>query len=113
MQQKYINLAVSSEIDEFKNYFTDSSLTMFFGGKMDLIEAKTLQRKYNGRLVSKLSVDSKVDGAYFIADGGRSLQGVEALLPYDAYSAYIGTKQGSKVNENPNEWFIFGQQTGY
>lgn len=109
MQQKYINLAVSSEIDEFKNYFTDSSLTMFFGGKMDLIEAKTLQRKYNGRLVSKLSVDSKVDGAYFIADDGRSLQGVEALLPYDAYSAYIGTKQGSKVNENPNEWFIFGQ----
>ena len=29
MQQKYINLAVSSEIDEFKNYFTDSSLRTF------------------------------------------------------------------------------------
>lgn len=109
MQQKYINLAVSSEIDEFKNYFTDSSLTMFFGGKMDLIEAKTLQKKYNGRLVSKLSMDSKADGAYFIADGGRSLQGGKALLPQDAYSAYIGTGQGSKVNEHPNEWFIFGQ----
>lgn len=109
MQQKYLNLAVSSEIDEFKNYFTDSSLKTFFGGRMDMIEAKNLQKKYNSRLVSKLSMDSKADGAYFIADGGRSLQGGKASLPYDAYSAYIKTAQGSKVNENPNDWFIFGQ----
>ncbi|MCI9080243.1 MAG: methyl-accepting chemotaxis protein, partial [Lachnospiraceae bacterium] len=111
MQQKYINLAVSSEIDEFKNYFTDSSLRTFFGGKMDIIEAKALQKKYNGKLVSKLSMDAKADGAYFIADGGRSLQGGKASLPYDAYSAYIMTGQGSKVDKNPNEWFIFGQDT--
>jgi len=109
MQQKYINLAVSSEIDEFKNYFTDSGLRTFFGGKMDMIEANTLKKKYNGKLVSKLSMDSKANGVYFIADGGRSLQGGNVLLPSDAYSAYIATNQGSKVNENPNEWFIFGQ----
>jgi len=111
MQQKYINLAVSSEIDEFKNYFTDSALRTFFGGKMDMIEANTLKKKYNGKLVSKLSMDSKASGVYFIADGGRSLQGGNVLLPSDAYSAYIATNQGSKVNENPNEWFIFGQDT--
>lgn len=111
MQQKYINLAVSSEIDEFKSYFTDSSLRTFFGGKMDLIEAAALQKKYNSRLVSKLSMDAKANGVYFIADGGRSMQGGKVLLPDDAYSAYIGTGQGSKVNENPNEWFIFGQDT--
>ncbi|MFG6329544.1 MAG: methyl-accepting chemotaxis protein [Lachnospiraceae bacterium] len=111
MQQKYINLAVSSEIDEFKNYFTDSALRTFFGGKMDMIEANTLKKKYNGKLVSKLSMDSKASGVYFIADGGRSLQGGNVLLPSDAYSAYIATNQGRKVNENPNEWFIFGQDT--
>ena len=109
MQQKYINLAVSSEIDEFKNYFTDSSLRTFFGGKMDIIEASNLKKKYNSRLVSKLSMDEKAGGAYFIADGGRSLQGGKALLPADAYSAYMETGQGAIVNANPNDWLLFGQ----
>lgn len=109
MQQKYINLAVSSEIDEFKNYFTDSNLRTFFGGNMDAIEASTVKKKYTSKLVSKLSLDAKAAGVYFIADSGRSLQGGKASLPQDAYSAYIGTKQGSSVDENPNDWFIFGQ----
>lgn len=111
MQQKYINLAVSSEIDEFKNYFTDSSLRIFFGGNMDIIEAGNLKKKYNSKLVSKLSMDNKACGAYFIANGGRSIQGGKASLPNDAYSAYMETSQGAIVNENPNEWFLFGQDT--
>ena len=81
MQQKYIELAVSSEIDEFKNYFTDSSLKMFFGGNMDAIEASRLKRKYNSRMASKLALDAKAGGIYFVADGGRSIQGGKASLP--------------------------------
>ena len=104
MQQKYINLAVSSEIDEFKNYFTDSSLRTFFGGKMYIIEASNLKKKYNSRLVSKQSMDEKAGGAYFIEDGGRSLQGCKALLPADAYSAYMETEQGAIVNANHTDW---------
>lgn len=109
MQQKYINLAVSSEIDEFKNYFTDGSLKTFFGGNMDMIEASRLKRKYNSKMASKLALDAKVSGVYFIADGGRSIQGGKASLPADAYRAYMETGQGVKVNEKPNDWFLFGQ----
>ena len=109
MQQKYIELAVSSEIDEFKNYFTDSSLKMFFGGNMDAIEASRLKRKYNSRMASKLALDAKAGGIYFVADGGRSIQGGKASLPSDAYSAYLETRQGKEVNEKSNDWFLFGQ----
>lgn len=111
MQQKYINLAVSSEIDEFKNYFTDSSLRTFFGGNMDEVEAGRLKGKYNSRMAGKLAMDSKTSGIYFIADGKRSIQGDSVSLPADAYSAYLETRQGTSVNENPNDWLLFGQDT--
>lgn len=111
MQQKYINLAVSSEIDEFKNYFTDKTLQIFFGGNMDAVEASSIKKKYSSRMASKLSMDAKINGAYFIADGGRSIQGSNASLPVDSYSAYMGTKQGTTVNENPSNWFLFGRDT--
>lgn len=111
MQQKYINLAVSSEIDEFKNYFTDKNLRTYFGGNMDEVEAVRLKGKYNSRMAGKLAMDSKASGVYFIADGKRSIQGDNTSLPMDAYSAYLGTSQGASVNENPNDWLLFGQDT--
>lgn len=111
MQQQFINLAVTSEIDEFKNYFTDSDLKVFFGGHMEILEANNIQKKYNSRLYNKLAVDAKASGAYFIADGGRSIRGGTASLPMDAYSLYISTAQGEKVDKNPSDWFIFGQDT--
>ncbi|MFG6393372.1 MAG: hypothetical protein K1W24_04185 [Lachnospiraceae bacterium] len=109
MQQQFINLAVTSEIDEFKNYFTDSDLKVFFGGRMEILEANTVQKKYNSRLYNKLAVDTKAESAYFIADGGRSIKGGTASLPVEAYSKYISTAQGEKVDKNPSDWFIFGQ----
>ncbi len=109
MQQQFINLAVTSEIDEFKNYFTDSDLKVFFGGRMEMLEANAMQKKYNSRLYNKIAVDTKAEGAYFIADGGRSIRGGTTSLPVEAYSLYISTAQGEKVNKNPSDWFIFGQ----
>lgn len=109
MQRQFIDLAVKSEIDEFKNYFTDNDLKVFFGGHMEMLEADTIQKKYNSRLYNKLAVDTKAEGAYFIADGGRSIRGGTAALPAEAYSLYISTAQGGKVDKNPNDWFIFGQ----
>lgn len=109
MQQQFINLAVTSEIDEFKNYFTDNDLKVFFGGRMEMLEADNIQKKYNSRLYNKLAVDTKAESAYFIADGGRSIRGGTASLPVEAYSLYVSTAQGEKVDKNPNDWFIFGQ----
>lgn len=109
MQQQFINLAVTSEIDEFKNYFTDSDLKIFFGGHMEMLEADNIQKKYNSKLYNKLAVDTKVESAYFIADGERSIRGGTASLPVEAYSLYVSTAQGEKVDKNPNDWFIFGQ----
>ena len=88
MQQQFIHLAVTSEIDEFKNYFTDSDLKIFFGGHMEMLEASNIQKQYNRKLYNKLAVDEKVTGAYFVADGGRSIKGGTASLPEDAYSQY-------------------------
>lgn len=109
MQQKFISLAVTSEIDEFKNYFTDSELKVFFGGQMEILEANAVQKKYNSRLHNKLAVDTKVKGVYFAADGGRSIYGGEEPLPEDAYSLYTAAAQGETVDKNPNDWFVFGQ----
>lgn len=109
MQQQFINLAVTSEIDEFKNYFTDNDLKVFFGGRMEMLEANNIQKKYNSRLYNKLAVDAKVGSAYFISDGGRSIKGDTASLPTEAYSLYVSTEQGKKVDQNPNDWFLFGQ----
>lgn len=109
MQQQFINLAVTSEIDEFKNYFTDNDLKIFFGGRMEMLEADTIQKKYNSKLYNKLVVDTKAESTYFISDGGRSIRGGTTSLPVDAYSLYISTEQGEKVDKNPNDWFLFGQ----
>ncbi len=109
MQQQFIHLAVTSEIDEFKNYFTDSDLKIFFGGHMEMLEASNIQKQYNRKLYNKLAVDEKVTGAYFVADGGRSIKGGTASLPEDAYSQYISTAQGEKADKNPSDWLISEQ----
>lgn len=110
MLQQYISLAVSGEIDEFKTYFVDSDLKGLFNGHLDMVEEGNIKNTFNKKLFTKVSTDSKLVNIYFFADGGRTLKADTKLeLPEDAYTAYIATEQGQKVDSNPNEWFVFGQ----
>lgn len=110
MLQQYVSLVVSSEIDEFKTYFVDSDLKGYFNGHLEMVEEGNIKNTYNKKLYTKTSTDGKIVDIYFFADGGRTIKADTKLeLMDDAYSAYIATEQGKKVDENPNDWFLFGQ----
>ncbi len=109
MMQQYVSLIVSSEKDEFKTYLSDSDLAKYFGGMLSDENAGTTKGDYKGTITNKQTLDSKLDGIFFVADDGMSIYNDSYSLPSDAYSAYAATTQGSQVVNDAYSWYVFGQ----
>lgn len=111
MMQQYVSLSVTSEKDEFKLYLNEADLKSYFAGQQSAETAGSTQKSYGDKIRNKMALDSKVNGAYFLADNGKSVYVASIKLPDNAYSDYIATTQGAKIKENIYDWFLFGQDT--
>ncbi|MDD6291733.1 MAG: methyl-accepting chemotaxis protein [Lachnospiraceae bacterium] len=107
--QRYVDLIVGSEKDEFKIYLTEGILKKYFGGLMDSVEENGTRNDYQSELRNKLALDSKIQSAYFLADNRRTINAKVGVITEDLYTAYKGTEQGAKVTQSSTEWFYFGQ----
>mgnify|MGYP001102668556 CR=1 FL=1 len=102
--QQYINLVITSEKDEFKTYLTESDLRKYFAGLMDMYDESSVRKDYQGRLRNKMALDSKIQGAYIIADNKRTI--VRELFVTEMF---IRTMSDA-IREN---WSAKVQQTGF
>ena len=94
--QQYINLVITSEKDEFKTYLTESDLRKYFAGLMEVYDESSVRKDYQSRLRNKMALDSKIQGAYIIADNKRTIdcQGI--------------VRDRKLVSESATNWFFFG-----
>lgn len=107
--QQYINLVITSEKDEFKSYLTESDLRKYFAGLMDVYNETSTRKDYQGKLRNKMALDSKIQGAYIIANDKRTIDCQGIVRDRNVYTDYIGTEQGAIVNKSATDWFFFGQ----
>lgn len=107
--QRYVDLIVGSEKDEFKLYLTKSDLKKYFSGLMDEMGENTTRNDYQGELRNKAALDNRIQSVYFLADNRRTIDAKVGVVTDDLYTAYKETEQGAKVAENGTEWFYFGQ----
>lgn len=107
--QQYINLVITSEKDEFKSYLTESDLRKYFAGLQDVYDETSTRKDYQGRLRNKMALDSKIQGAYIIADNKRTIDCQGVVRDRNVYSDYVATEQGAIVNKSATDWFFFGQ----
>ena len=107
--QQYINLVITSEKDEFKSYLTESDLRKYFAGLMDVYNETSTRKDYQGKLRNKMALDSKIQGAYIIANDKRTIDCQGIVRDRNVYTDYIGTEQGAIVDKSATDWFFFGQ----
>ena len=106
--QQYINLVITSEKDEFKTYLTESDLRKYFAGLMDMYDESSVRKDYQGRLRNKMALDSKIQGAYIIADNKRTIDCQGIVRDRNVYTDYVGCDQGKLVSKSATNWFFFG-----
>lgn len=106
--QQYINLVITSEQDEFKNYLSASDLKKYFFGTLDEQGEKELRDSYQTKLRNKLAVDSKIEGVYILGNEGRTIDGKGKTWEHDLYNDYIATEQGALPGATEKSWFYFG-----
>ena len=111
MMQKYIDLIITSEKDEFKTYLTEEDLTRYYNGVADAETGANTNFDYVKKLRNKMALDSKLKSVYFLADEGKSINITSTPVPADAYSSYITSVQGDMVNNDRYNWYIFGSDT--
>ena len=97
--QQYINLVITSEKDEFKTYLTESDLRKYFAGLMDMYDESSVRKDYQSRLRNKMALDSKIQGAYIIADNKRTIDCQGIVRDRNVYTDYVGCDQGKLVNQ--------------
>lgn len=107
--QQYVSLIVSSEKDDFKPYLTEKKLKKYFGGLMDVTELNTTRNDYRTKILNKLAIDSKLEGAYFVADDRMAIDTENYVNDKQIYTNYKNTEQGKPVCDSATEWFTFGQ----
>lgn len=105
--QQYINLVITSEKDEFKTYLTESDLRKYFAGLMDMYDESSVRKDYQGRLRNKMALDSKIQGAYIIADNKRTIDCQGIVRDRNVYTDYVGCDQGKLVSKSATNWFFF------
>lgn len=103
--QQYINLVITSEKDEFKTYLTESDLRKYFAGLMEVYDESSVRKDYQSRLRNKMALDSKIQGAYIIADNKRTIDCQELFVT----EMFIRTMSDA-IREN---WSAKVQQTGF
>ena len=106
--QQYINLVITSEKDEFKTYLTESDLRKYFAGLMDMYDESSVRKDYQSRLRNKMALDSKIQGAYIIADNKRTIDCQGIVRDRNVYTDYVGCDQGKLVSKSATNWFFFG-----
>lgn len=106
--QQYINLVITSEKDEFKTYLTESDLRKYFAGLMEVYDESSVRKDYQSRLRNKMALDSKIQGAYIIADNKRTIDCQGIVRDRNVYTDYVGCDQGKLVSESATNWFFFG-----
>jgi len=106
--QQYINLVITSEKDEFKSYLTESDLRKYFAGLMDMYDESSVRKDYQGRLRNKMALDSKIQGAYIIADNKRTIDCQGIVRDRNVYTDYVGCDQGKLVSKSATNWYFFG-----
>lgn len=106
--QQYINLVITSEKDEFKTYLTESDLRKYFAGLMDMYDESSVRKDYQGRLRNKMALDSKIQGAYIIADNKRTIDCQGIVRDRNVYTDYVGCDQGKLVSKSATNWYFFG-----
>lgn len=109
MLREYVEMVVNSEKDGFKSYLIDSTLRQYFGNLMNAYTQASTNKSYLDEIRNQISLDRKLKSVYFLADDGMSIYVGSSNLPDDAYSQYITTEQGKTVSENPNAWYLLGQ----
>lgn len=107
--QRYVDLIVGSEKDEFKIYLTEGILKKYFSGLMDEMEENETRNTYQSELRNKVALDNKIQSVYFLADDRRTINAKVGVVTENLYTAYKETEQGKKVAESATEWFYFGQ----
>lgn len=107
--QRYVDLIVGSEKDEFKIYLTEEILKKYFSGLMDEMEENETRNTYQSELRNKVALDNKIQSVYFLADDRRTINAKVGVVTENLYTAYKETEQGKKVAESATEWFYFGQ----
>lgn len=108
MLELYMNLAVTSEKDEFKTYLIDEELTKYYNGLADLKTGAATNSSYTKSLQNKITLDSRLRSIYFLANEGKTIKTTSSKIGMDAYTAYVGTEQGKTVEQDGYNWHLFG-----
>jgi methyl-accepting chemotaxis protein len=108
MLEQYMDLVVTSEKDEFKNYKINEDLKNYYGGVSDLKTGATTNDSYKKTMQNKITLDSRLRSIYFLGDGGTTINTTSSKVPTDGYTGYLATEQGSIVGADPYNWYVFG-----
>ncbi len=109
MMQQYISLIVTSEKDEFKSYLNEEDMRNYINGLFTAEVNATTKKTYSDEITAKIALDTKIKSIFFLIDEGKSIYVANAALPDDAYTSYISSAQGTEIEENHFDWFVYGQ----
>lgn len=109
MMQQYLELIISSEKNEYKQYLKDEQFTKYVGNVESAEAHLSTKAKLEGEVQGKKALDDKLSGIYFFRDDNDGIYCSQGDIPEDAYSAYVGTPQGAEVAGNDYDWLIYGQ----
>ena len=95
MMQQYLNLIISSEKNEYKQYLKDEQFTRYISNVETETAHLSTKAKLEGELQGKKALDDKIGGVYFLRDKNDGIYVSKGAIPENAYSAYIATPQGA------------------
>ena len=105
---EYIELITVMEVEEFKSYVGDTTLSLYFSGAMDKAAAVTLKGEYLADFKAKLARDSRISDLFILGDGGTTLFAKGSSPSDDAYSIFMDSAEGEIIMANPGSWIILG-----
>ena len=109
MMQQYLDLIISSEKNEYKQYLKDEQFTKYVGNVESLEAHLSTKAKVEGELQGKKALDDKLSAIYLLMDGKDGIYCTQDSISENAYSAYVATPQGAEVAGNDYDWLIYGQ----